>query len=419
MAQSDNVITAQVDSGKVTLSGIHFHDMQTSTPSGNPAPAGKLDLSSVLAGPRPDRVVPTVPPPADTRGQLPAARPQQADTHLPPMQVTAPDRIATTTVARPAASSDDQKVARPDPEESTGAQVGNLFSNGAAIGASVLAASKLKGALRSDEISKITQLSETTNPATLEALREQADEVTRLVAAKSKEAALDVEKLAGAKPDAFQEITELMPAKGPGLPPQQLVYHQPKPPRQLTQDELSLPPEQQGILKDNMTLTDEEMGQSIRADYLRGLERRVVKDFNIGNTSTVSAFRTRKPYIDGLAKEPFAVEEGLASPLNKLESLSDEVMEQTTMGRLGLHKTATREIYAGLGMLAGSYVATRGIDHFLYGGKSQGFLTTAFDCAAPFLVLTKMSPVAKIGLMIGGHELVRGIEYMSNKNKDK
>jgi hypothetical protein len=68
-------------------------------------------------------------------------------------------------------------------------------------------------------------------------------------------------------------------------------------------------------------------------------------------------------------------------------------------------------------MLAGGFIATRGIDHFIYDGKSQGFLTTAFDCAAPFVVLTKMSPLAKIAIMIGGHELVRGIETMQAKYK--
>jgi hypothetical protein len=148
------------------------------------------------------------------------------------------------------------------------------------------------------------------------------------------------------------------------------------------------------------------------------LEKVVVKDFNMGNTATVSAYRTRQPYIKGLGDSEAAGIEGLKVPLNKLESLSDSLMEQTTIGRLSLHKAASGEIYTGIGVLAGSFVATRGIDHLIYGGKSQGMLTTGFDCALPFLVLTKMSPLAKVGLMIGVHEAVRGIEYFTAKNKD-
>jgi len=108
----------------------------------------------------------------------------------------------------------------------------------------------------------------------------------------------------------------------------------------------------------------------------------------------------------------------VAAPLKELERNSLTLLDETTTGRLALHNSASSEITKGFLVLGGIFAASRGLDRLIYGSNPQGFLTTAYDCAAPFLVFTKMSPLAKVAVMVGGHEAVRAIEHFTAKNKD-
>jgi len=294
-------------------------------------------------------------------------------------------------------SGDPPRPPHPGDGDSTSMQMGGLVSNAATIGFSAIAFNRYKASLRSNEISNFLSLSDVTKPESLGMVRNQADELTRLVASKGRELDSMVEQVALDKPHAFTEITEMMPAKGAGMPNTQLIFKQVAEPAALTQPELEL---------------------AARSEYMRGLERTLVKSFNMGNTSTVSAFRTRQPYIVGLHENPMASLEGVAAPLKELETSSLNLLEETTTGRLALHNAASSEITKGVLVLGGSFAASRGLDRMLYGGTSQGFLTTAYDCAAPFLVFTKMSPLAKVAVMVGGHEVVRAIEHFTVKNKE-
>jgi hypothetical protein len=421
MGQLDNTNPAAVDTTKLTLSGIQFHDVHGSasdsggaaTHSGNPA--ARLDLNSIInAG------VARSPQPAAAPERIVQPAPRQvtdAPVVISPVAsspVTYPDTTRTTV-----ADANPPRPPHPDETLSAGEQVGGLVTSGAAILASTFAYSRLKSSVKADQINKTLELSEVTDPATLEKLRAETSALSATVQGKSDAADKMVEQLAQAKPDAFGEVTELLPAKGPGQPPGQYVYHVPKDVRALTQEELALPEEQQALLRGNLSLTEDELALTDRAEYLRSLNKVLGKSFDIGNTSKTSAFRIRKDSVYGLGDTDAAEAEGLSAPLKNVEGLTRQVMDQSEKGIVKLDTAASSKIFNGAAMLAGSFVATRGIDHFLYGGKSQGFLTTAFDCAAPFVVLTNMSPLAKIGVMIGGHEAVHAIEYFTAKNKDK
>jgi len=363
----------------------------------NPNVAHGVDFSNIV-GDRNAR--PTTSPPAESQTQT-QYQPAQRRQDLPATTVV--DNSASyannsgqrqfTAVS----TGDPPRPPHPDDGDSTSSQMGGLVSNFAAVGASAIAFSRYRSSMRGQEVSSFLKLSDVTKPETLSTVQTQADNLTRLVATKGRALDAEVELLALDKPHAFTEITETMPAKGPGMPNTQLIFKQVSEPAALTQGELEL---------------------AARSEYMRGLERTLVKSFNMGNTSTVSAFRTRQPYITGLAENPMAGLEGVAAPLKELERNSLTLLDETTTGRLALHNSASSEITKGFLVLGGSFAASRGLDRLIYGSNPQGFLTTAYDCAAPFLVFTKMSPLAKVAVMVGGHEAVRAIEHFTAKNKD-
>jgi hypothetical protein len=392
MGQLDSV-NQLADAGiKLNFGGIQFHEVHGAQPAASPT-ASDVGFHSVPLTPAADNTtVATVAAPAqlapinyqDTRPAVVA-------------QASAPPRPTSDY-----GQANAPRPPHPDDTDSVSDKVGLLATNAATLGASYFVAKHLRDGVRATEAAKWGNLAAVTQPATLAQLRTDTEATTKLVASKSREANAAVEAIADAKPQAFDEISEPMPVKSVSLGQQQA-------PPQLVFKEV----------RDQTLLTEDEIAVTDRANYLRSMERVLVKDFNIENTSTVSAFEMRKPYIEGLGKSEAAVAEGIAQPLNNVESLSNKLMAETTSGRLNLHNAGTSEIYKGIGVLAGSYVATRGIDYFAYGGKSQGFLTTAYDCAAPLIAFTSMSPLAKFGVMVAGHEAVRLVETMIAKNKDQ
>jgi hypothetical protein len=313
-----------------------------------------------------------------------------------------------------ASSFDDAHPPRPAASESVGNQIGNLFSGVAVLGSSAIAASMYAKNARKAEIADWLKLDSVTRPETLADLHAQTESVTGLVAEKSREASAAVDRIAIDKPHAFEEISEQMPAKGAGQPASQLVYKQVRNIGNLTEAEAAQLAE--GKIAG---LTEAELAIADRDVYLRSVERVLVSGFNMPANTHVSAFRQRQPNLTGLGASEAAEIEGIAAPLNKLEQTSLKLMAETTEGRVALHSSINSQIYKNMAVIGGSFVASRAIDHGIYGGSAQGFLTTAYDCAAPFLVFTKMSPLAKIGVMVGGHEVIRGIEYLTAKNKDK
>ena len=384
------------------------HADQTQAPS-----AGRIDFGRIIregsAG-----AGSAAPPPEmqSNQGQAPVYRPQAADVPVHPVPAPAPARAYSSSGNQPASSFDDDHPPRPAASESTSNQIGNLFSGAAVLGSSAIAASMFAKNARKGEIGEWLKLDAVTKPETLADLHAQAESVTRLVAQKSRDASAAVDRIAIDKPHAFEEISEQMPAKGPGQPATQLVYKQVR--GHLTEAEATQLAE--GKIAG---LTEAEIAAADSDVYLRSVERVLVSGFNMPANTHVSAFRQRQSNLTGLGKNEFAEAEGLAGPLNKLEETSLKLMAETTEGRVALHSNITSEIYKNMAVIGGSFVASRAIDHGIYGSSAQGFLATAYDCAAPFLVFTKMSPLAKIGVMVGGHELIRGVEYLTARNKDK
>jgi len=406
MGQSDSVYQAPpADSVKLNLGNVQFHDVHSSQPMVRAGSGSNIDFNALVnsgsdGAPAAPAVV-SPPAPERTLYPVPTAQPvraEQGPIGTPPANFPQGNTIA--------ADASPHRPPHPEDTPSTGEQLGGWVTGLASLGATVIAGKQYAKSLRATETERLTQLKEVVQPGPLKALRGYTDDVVGLVAEKWRGAEAVVTKIAENKPHAFKEKSELMPPKpspdgkplGQQVAPENLIYHE---------------------VTDKAALTSEEMAITDRAEYLRGLEKTLVSRFDMPHTTTVSAYRIRYPNIQGLGKGEVPAFEGLSEPLNKLERLADTVMEETTTGRIGIHNAASSEIMKGMGILGGSFVASRALDHTLYGGKSQGGFTTAFDCAAPFLVFTRMSPMLKIGLMIGGHELVRAIEYTSAKNSDK
>ena len=221
-----------------------------------------------------------------------------------------------------------------------------------------------------------------------------------------------VESIAQDKPHAFEQKSELMPAKGAGLPPETLHWKQVKNIADLSDEELKLMGE--GKIG---RLTEAELDITDRDAYLRGVERTLVKGYDMPHNTTVSAFRQRHPNIEGLGEDEAAHLEGFAKPMQELELASRELLHETRAGKIDLAKANSGKIMEAMGVLGASFVGSRLIDQGLYGSKPQGWLTTAGDIAAPFLVFTKMSPMLKVGAMIGSHEVLRFLDYKNAQQK--
>jgi hypothetical protein len=368
-----------------------------------------LDFSSVL-GESDNKQA----PPARSTEQTQPARVS------PPIDINQVSRSTQADQAPPVQSSyksvDSQQDTppRPDPVDSDGNKVGWYLTNGLALGAGGFAVNKYAASLRKSEIDEFLELKAVVKPESLAAMHEQSAAVLKTVADKSRAVAAEVDSIAALKPHAFEEVAEQMPAKKAGEPPTQLLWKRPK------ADTVVAEHGSQAAADESIaSITPEEASVVDRSTYLRNLERRLVKDFDMANTTKVSAFRGRQPYLQDLSKNPFAEPEGLVGPLEKLESMSGHILGETTSGRNALDAAVNSKIMRSAAEIGGSFLATRGIDAAVYGSKSQGFLTTAFDVAAPFITFTKMSTVAKVGLMIGGHELVRAAEYMAAKKKEE